>query len=291
MDSLTGCYNRTKLEDIRSEIENSSDVIEFTYYSIDANNLKLLNDKFGHETGDLLIKITGSCGQKVWGDNVFHSGGDEFAVLIRGIQQSSDEMLADIAKFKQLVAEEDSKYPEYPLSVAVGAATGDTKNKTFKMVLDEADEFMMRDKEAYKKAHPEYDMRKARLDKNSLKEVMPVVTEHAEKVVKNVLADTDDKIKSEVKEEIGNSLSRYERRRRRREVSSLVLNLSKVVFIILLILTLLGNTGVRQRVVVTIKDIGAFVTNMINGDGNISSNKLIDDVVEGVIYGSGQNKK
>ena len=66
-DPLTGCYNRTKLEDIRSQIETSETSVIYTFYSIDANNLKMLNDKFGHETGDLLIRIVGTCCQKVWG--------------------------------------------------------------------------------------------------------------------------------------------------------------------------------------------------------------------------------
>ena len=73
-DSLSGCYNRVHLERVKEQYENQ--LLTYVIF-IDVNNLKKMNDIYGHEAGDL----------KFWesyGD-VYRMGGDEFMVVLSNL--------------------------------------------------------------------------------------------------------------------------------------------------------------------------------------------------------------
>lgn len=80
-DKLTGCYNRTRLERMKYKYMRSSSL--FVIF-IDVNNLKKMNDTFGHEAGDALLR---SATRKLqyWKDfgDLYRLGGDEFLVVIQ----------------------------------------------------------------------------------------------------------------------------------------------------------------------------------------------------------------
>lgn len=165
-DAVLGCQNRTKFEEDSKDLEKP-----YTYFTLDANNLKFCNDKFSHEAGDTLLKVTAQIGMQIWGiDNFYRTGGDEFAVLIKGVDQDTSISSEQLTKFKQLIAEEDKKY-EFPIAVSVGFATSKDA-ETLETVINLADEMMYADKKVYKEAYPEYDMRKARLTSDTLKEAL-----------------------------------------------------------------------------------------------------------------------
>ncbi|MCC3357357.1 GGDEF domain-containing protein [Bacillus sp. REN16] len=85
LDPLTGVYNRRYgievLQDalLRANLEQ----IEFTLCFIDINNLKVVNDKFGHPEGDYLIQTICNVIRNVVNeeDVLFRYGGDEFIVI------------------------------------------------------------------------------------------------------------------------------------------------------------------------------------------------------------------
>ena len=79
-DGLTGCLNMAYLNQHKSEYENCND---FTIIFIDVNNLKRMNDEFGHEAGDALLK-NATKKLKFWRDygDVYRVGGDEFMIVI-----------------------------------------------------------------------------------------------------------------------------------------------------------------------------------------------------------------
>ena len=72
-DALTGSYSRYKLDKDFS--------FNLNYFIlVDLNNLKLINDKFGHSKGDeVLIKVTN---RLMSYGNTYRHGGDEFIMLI-----------------------------------------------------------------------------------------------------------------------------------------------------------------------------------------------------------------
>ncbi len=85
-DSLTGVYNRVFLEELlKDKIEKAIKLDHvFSIILIDLNNFKLINDKFGHVTGDAVLSIIAN---KIK-DSLRHNdivgrwGGDEFLVFI-----------------------------------------------------------------------------------------------------------------------------------------------------------------------------------------------------------------
>lgn len=79
-DGLTGCYNRVHLETAKGLYETSKSCgVVF----IDVNNLKKMNDIFGHEAGDALLRSAASK-LKFWDNygDVYRMGGDEFMVVL-----------------------------------------------------------------------------------------------------------------------------------------------------------------------------------------------------------------
>lgn len=81
-DVLTGLYNRAKYEVVLGELDESS--AEFALVSIDLNDLKYVNDTYGHDKGDLMlttfayILITAFDGM----GSCFRIGGDEYVVIV-----------------------------------------------------------------------------------------------------------------------------------------------------------------------------------------------------------------
>lgn len=79
-DQLTGLYNRHHLESVQNMYEMSKSIYVIFF---DVNNLKKMNDTFGHEAGDVLLKTAG-LKLRYWttyGD-VYRLGGDEYLVVV-----------------------------------------------------------------------------------------------------------------------------------------------------------------------------------------------------------------
>ena len=171
-DPVFGCQNRAKFEE---DTKSYSGVA--TLFSVDANNLKYINDNFSHEAGDFLLSVVAKAGMKVWSNNFYRSGGDEFLVYIPKIAQSDAECKAQIKTFKDELIELNKEKPELPVSAAVGYAWT-TSGVDLKALLEEADQVMYEDKRAYKESHPEYDMRRAKVTIDTVKQAIEDGTFH-----------------------------------------------------------------------------------------------------------------
>jgi len=75
-DSLTGTYNRNALEEKRA----AYDVTTAWVYVVDIDNLKLINDTYGHEAGDMVIKNVAQQLLSI-SPEVVRLGGDEFLMF------------------------------------------------------------------------------------------------------------------------------------------------------------------------------------------------------------------
>jgi diguanylate cyclase (GGDEF)-like protein len=84
-DNLTGLYNRTKLDEIlQSELDRSKRFNHtFSLMIIDIDYFKVVNDTYGHQTGDaFLIEITSLLNNNSRStDILFRWGGEEFIML------------------------------------------------------------------------------------------------------------------------------------------------------------------------------------------------------------------
>lgn len=82
-DTLTNVYNRKKLESIKPMLEDKAMRKELVTYVVDLDNLKLINDTFGHDIGDKFIIYTAEILKEVFEKKgyVFRIGGDEFCIV------------------------------------------------------------------------------------------------------------------------------------------------------------------------------------------------------------------
>ena len=151
IDPLTQVFNRSSLEDILGKelkrVQRKQSTLVFLY--VDVNDFKMVNTRFGHLSGDLVLaEVGGLLKQAVRGsDYVVRMGGDEFlAALV-----DTDEQGAEIVKtrIRQRVGEwnQNSPLPGFQLSLSVGIQVYDAA-QSFDQVMAEADAKMYAEKKA-----------------------------------------------------------------------------------------------------------------------------------------------
>ena len=151
-DVLTGVGNyRSYKKKAKTLTTNYSIVM------IDINNLKQINDSFGHEAGDIYIK---NCCNLVC-DTFKHSpvyriGGDEFVVILQGTDYENRQSLVKdiIMNFDYAYNQVDKSLNER-YSASVGVADW-TENDTIDTVFKKADQAMYNNKEKFKKLYGAY---------------------------------------------------------------------------------------------------------------------------------------
>ncbi len=81
-DFLTGCYNKKTFEEDIEEIISKEDPFQVVY--LDLDNFKKVNDTFGHDSGDFVLKnIVDLIRKHIRSrDRFYRIGGDEFALII-----------------------------------------------------------------------------------------------------------------------------------------------------------------------------------------------------------------
>jgi diguanylate cyclase (GGDEF)-like protein/PAS domain S-box-containing protein len=93
-DALTGLPNRRLLEDRLAQAINLAqrEGTGLSLFFIDLDRFKPINDKFGHEVGDLVLQEIGRRLKKSvrQGDTVARLGGDEFVILLQSAVRSEE---------------------------------------------------------------------------------------------------------------------------------------------------------------------------------------------------------
>lgn len=142
-DHLTELYNRRYFEQELKRLDNSRN-LPFSIIMCDVNGLKLVNDSFGHEAGDDLLKkaakiIKTSCRDF---DIVARIGGDEFVVLL---PKTTTEETTKIASHIKELAQIES-VANIKLSISCGYDTKTNENKSIIEVIANAENHMYRHK-------------------------------------------------------------------------------------------------------------------------------------------------
>lgn len=94
-DALTGCYNRLYLHQVIEPNINRRQ--SMTTIMIDIDHFKSINDTYGHQTGDMVIKdIAHAIQAKLpQSSNLFRYGGEEFLIVSQGLDVKQAQQLAD----------------------------------------------------------------------------------------------------------------------------------------------------------------------------------------------------
>lgn len=128
-DSLTGLYNRFGYAAKAEEFyEINAGRVYLVYMDLD--NLKTLNDKYGHETGDLAIMGVSDAIKSIFTDTEIHvrMGGDEY--LVMGTCMSEDEIVAKEAKMSAYLEKYSTeKALPITLTVSMGHVYNDIEQK------------------------------------------------------------------------------------------------------------------------------------------------------------------
>ncbi|MEL6159262.1 MAG: histidine kinase N-terminal 7TM domain-containing protein [Cyanobacteria bacterium J06554_11] len=160
VDSLTGLFNRRQLElatqkiflaqsPIRPPLEAS---LQLALLYIDLNDFKPINDEYGHDVGDVVLKYFARClSQSVrQGDMVVRLGGDEFVALL----YNADTAIATDIRARlhrslgRTVVLADHRFR---ISASIGIAYYPTDATTLSQLIQQADKNMYKEKQSFKK--------------------------------------------------------------------------------------------------------------------------------------------
>ena len=141
-DRLTDLYNRAYFKEELKRLDTARQ-LPLSIIMADVNGLKLVNDAFGHQTGDQLLKkaaeiLTDSFREE---DIVTRWGGDEFVILL---PQTNKETAAEICSRVKKACTANKEPVQF--SIALGTATKERKDEDIEEVLKQADNRMYKNK-------------------------------------------------------------------------------------------------------------------------------------------------
>lgn len=152
-DALTGLSNRHAMEEafpreIARCVQTESPV---SLIMIDVDQFKSFNDKFGHVAGDRALSAVAHVLQKQFRprDLLVRYGGDEFSVLLPGVQVKEAIVIAD--RVRRAVSGSTGaigdSLVQIPVKISLGVAQLD-ENGTYESLLRAADDALYRAKNA-----------------------------------------------------------------------------------------------------------------------------------------------
>lgn len=146
VDGLTGCLNRTAY---RQQLPHTP-AADCAAVMVDLNDLKAINDTYGHEAGDVALTRCAKCFLAVYHTygSCFRLGGDEFLFLGHALDGQRLERLAQ--ELHQALDKAGADTP-YPLKVALGWAVFDpSRDSALTDTIHRADQAMYANKRALK---------------------------------------------------------------------------------------------------------------------------------------------
>lgn len=157
VDALTNVKNKGAFSEFTDDLQNRINVsdpeLEFAIGMFDCDDLKLINDRYGHEKGDIYLKTASRAICKVFQHSpVFRIGGDEFSVILMNEDYFDRETL--IKKFEKIAGDtnKSAKNKWEQINVSMGIAEYDPeRDSSVADIVRRADKHMYEDKRNRKK--------------------------------------------------------------------------------------------------------------------------------------------
>ena len=156
MDELTKLSNRRGYE---QNLQTAMDRVRrrkltMTLVSIDLDDLKTINDNYGHAEGDYAIvqvaEAIRGCLQE--GESAARYGGDEFAVILLADHKGRGEVFEEKLRDRIREADAHSEKP-YPIHASIGCCEVRRVQEDMTKIMRKADERMYEQKRSYKSLH------------------------------------------------------------------------------------------------------------------------------------------
>ncbi|MFA5594046.1 MAG: GGDEF domain-containing protein, partial [Trueperaceae bacterium] len=153
-DALTGLPNRRAFdEQVAHAIAAAQRYgTSLALLIMDMVGFKAVNDKYGHRVGDRVLQEVAAALSAVprGGDVVYRWGGDEFAALLRNVDDEEAQRVA--RRFAEVV--EQVRTVDGPLRISVGCALYPEDAESLGQLLETADARMYQSKEAARGVDP-----------------------------------------------------------------------------------------------------------------------------------------
>jgi diguanylate cyclase (GGDEF)-like protein len=151
LDPLTKVFNVAGFYKEMGVLEASP--TDFAVMLLDLDDLKRINDTYGHQTGTEAIQLVANVLRQVvrGSDCLARYGGDEFVVILREANLAGSQIVANRIR-EMLTAERVRSAPNLQLSVSIGVSIFGEDGKSAEELLEAADSRMYRDKQTRKLA-------------------------------------------------------------------------------------------------------------------------------------------
>ena len=136
-DPLTELYNRRSLDQILTNWEEIRQ--SFAIIALDIDHFKIINDMYGHDVGDEVLKQLSRLMKENCDENsvIFRNGGEEFLILLPHTKQSYAHRLAEQLRLK--IAHHEIPVAGH-ITVSLGVSHWNSNsNDTIKIALKKAD--------------------------------------------------------------------------------------------------------------------------------------------------------
>ncbi len=130
-DALTGIHNRRAFEEdwaaLLRDRRNTGRQVALLLF--DCDHFKPINDTYGHQVGDKVLKVLAECVSKALriGDRLYRLGGDEFATLLLEADEQQARTVA--GRCQDTLRQHD--FRQYgvnePVSISIGIAVGEAR--------------------------------------------------------------------------------------------------------------------------------------------------------------------
>lgn len=155
-DALTNVGNKGAFLQKMNELSESNK--DYAIVMVDINNLKEMNDKYGHKAGDWYIQ--GCCNllcKTFKHSPIYRIGGDEFVIIVdAGDYPNRILRFDELTKAFEICYQKETEKPWEKLSAACGMAENASDDYSAELVFKRADKAMYAAKSDFKKKYGSY---------------------------------------------------------------------------------------------------------------------------------------
>jgi len=113
---------------------------------LDLDHFKQVNDRFGHERGDLVLRATAKCIQQAFPEQLpARLGGEEFAILC--IDCTPTTLVQRLERLRENIAAMQVEACDFGVTVSMGLSTAGHPEESLEVMLRRADEFLYQAKQ------------------------------------------------------------------------------------------------------------------------------------------------